>query len=163
LAAWGESLFFPGIVSAQGPFDATKANVPGVEVKEILLPTNQVSMQLSLTSDLTLLAYKQFEFKPTEIFPEGDFFSPADLVGPGSTFGYGSINPVGTQHCAEPTVTDATTGQDLSGSAPLCSVAAGLENQPEYIMTLRTPDHIPDHKKIWGAGLKYQLMPNLNV
>ncbi len=167
LAAWGESLFFPGIVSAQGPFDATKANVPGVEVKEILLPVNQVSMQLSLSDSLTALAYNQFEFKPTEIYPEGDFFSPADLVGPGANFGYGSINPVSPKHCAEPTVTDATTGQPAPGSgtpsSPLCTAANGFQNQPEYILTTRTPDQLADKKDEWGVGLKYQLLEDLNV
>jgi hypothetical protein len=162
LAAWGESLFFPGIVSAQGPFDATKANVPGVEVKEILLPVNQVSMQLALTPDLTVLAYNQFEFKPTEIYPEGDFFSPADLVGPGSNFGYGSINPVHPAHCNEPEVTDATTGQPAPPGS-LCVAAGAFENQPEYIYTLRTPDAIPDAKNQYGLGVKYQLLSNLNV
>lgn len=52
LTAWGESLFFPGIVSAQGPFDATKAFVPGAEIKEILLPVNQAAMQMGLSSKL---------------------------------------------------------------------------------------------------------------
>lgn len=162
LAAWGESLFFPGIASAQGPFDATKANVPGVEVKEILLPVNQVSMQLQLTSEMTALAYKQFEFQETEIYPEGDFFSPADLVGPGATFGYGSINPVSPKHCNDPTVTDSTTGQPAPPGS-LCQAAGAFENQPEYIMTLRTPDQVPGTNKQWGVGLKYAITPNFNL
>lgn len=164
LAAWGESLFFPGIVSAQGPFDATKANVPGVEVKEILLPVNQVSLQVGLTDTLTALAYDQFDFKETEIYPEGDFFSPADLVGPGSNFGYGSINPLSPKHCGEPTVTDQS-GNDLSSQKPLCSapVQSAFENQPENIYTLRTADKIPGKKDQWGVGLKYQVLPDLNV
>ena len=164
LAAWGESLFFPGIASAQGPFDATKANVPGVEVKEILLPVNQVSMQLALTQDITLLAYNQFEFKPTELFPEGDFFSPADLIGPGSSFGYGSINPLSDAHCAEPVVTDATTGQVIDPSTqPMCQAGQGFEFEPEYIYTTRTADDIPSSKDQWGVGLKWQVVPDLNL
>jgi hypothetical protein len=163
LAAWGESLFFPGIASAQGPFDATKANVPGVEVKEILLPVQQVSMQLSLTDTVSLLAYNQFEFKPTEIYPEGDFFSPADLVGPGSTFGYGSINPVHPERCQEPTVTDESGLVLPGGNDGLCQAGSGFENQPEYIMTLRTADKDPGDKDQYGFGLKWQVMPDLNL
>lgn len=163
LAAWGESLFFPGIASAQGPFDATKANVPGVEVKEILLPVKQVSMQLALTDAITLLGYNQFEFKPTEIYPEGDFFSPADLVGPGSTFGYGSINPVHPERCDEPTVTDENGNVVPGGNAGLCQVASGFENQPEYIYTIRTPDKLPGDADQWGFGLKWQALANLNL
>lgn len=170
LAAWGESLFFPGIVSAQGPFDATKANVPGVEVKEILLPVNQVSMQLALTQDLTVLAYNQFEFKPTEIFPQGDFFSPADLVGPGSNFGYGSINPISDRWCSQDDpgpgqrvhVTDATTGADAPNDS-LCMAGAAFVNEPEYILITRNPDKMPSENDQFGAGLKYQLTPDFNL
>jgi len=162
LAAWGESLFFPGIVAAQGPFDATKALVPGAEVKEILLPVNQVSMQLALMQDLTLLAYNQFEYKPTEVFPQGDFFSPADLVGPGGVFGYGSINPMHPDHCSEPTVFDATTGAPVPAGT-LCIAGEAFANEPEYIMVTRTPDNVPDAAGQWGVGLKYQLLSNLSV
>jgi hypothetical protein len=162
LAAWGESLFFPGIVTAQGPFDATKANVPGVEVKEILLPVNQVSSILALTPELSLLGYYQLEYEPTEVFQQGDFFSPADLVGPGASFGYGAINPLHPERCDEPVVTDATTGAPAPPGT-LCLIAAGLENQPEYIMTPRTPDKLPGTDGQWGLGATYQLTPRLGL
>lgn len=164
LAAWGESLFFPGIVSAQGPFDATKANVPGVEIKEILLPVNQVSLQMSLTSKLTVLAYNQFDYGETEIYPQGDFFSPADLVGPGATFGYASINPLHPEQCHKPSVNGAAP--TAPGQGPLCVLAGQFTNQPFNIMTLRTPDQKPDdedNKRQYGLGLKYSLLPNFNV
>jgi hypothetical protein len=164
LAAWGESLFFPGIVSAQGPFDATKANVPGVEIKEILLPVNQVSMQMSVTEDITVLAYNQFEFDETEIYPQGDFFSPADLVGPGATFGYGSINPLHDEQCHKPSVNGAAP--TAPGSGPLCVAAQAFDHQPYNIMTLRTADQRPDsdaEKKQYGLGLKYALTSNVNL
>jgi hypothetical protein len=163
LAAWGESLFFPGIVSAQGPFDATKANIPGVEIKEILLPVNQVSLQMSLTQDLTVLAYNQFDYGETEIYPQGDFFSPADLVGPGATFGYGSINPLHPDQCHKPSINGADPEND---GDPMCTVAAGFTNQPYNIITYRTADQKPDEdaeKRQYGFGLKYQLLPDLNV
>ncbi|MGH8444427.1 MAG: DUF1302 domain-containing protein, partial [Solimonas sp.] len=86
VVAWGESLFFSGISSAQGPADATKANVPGVEVKNILLPVNQVFTQIRLTDDLSLGAYYHFEYKPTELEPVGAYFSTTDVIGPGAQF-----------------------------------------------------------------------------
>ena len=168
LAAWGESLFFPGIVSAQGPFDATKANVPGVEVKEVLLPVNQVSLQMSLTPDLTLLAYNQFEFKPTEVFAQGDFFSPADLIGPGADFGYGSINPLNQRWCNDPSRVQVSNfdGTPAPNSA-LCAAATPFNDAPEYVYTLRTPDGMPsdkDEKRQYGVGLKYaNLLPSTTV
>lgn len=169
LSAWGESLFFPGIVSAQGPFDATKAFVPGAEVKEILLPTNQISFSMSVGSNLTLLGQYQFEFEPTEIFPAGDFFSPADLVGPGATFGYGSINPVYTAPGANPCVPPPTNPT----AAIVCFASVGgvigggtglLTNVPHAILITREPDILPrDGDRPWGLGLKYQLTSNFNL
>lgn len=160
LAAWGESLFFPGIASAQGPFDATKANVPGAEVKEIILPVKQISMQLALTDTITALAYNQFEFKPTEIFPQGDFFSPADLIGPGGTFGYGSINPLHDRWCGD--TSRVNVQGDPSGQG-LCQVGMATTNEPEYVYTVRTPDKMPGDKDQWGVGLKWQVIPDLNL
>ena len=162
LAAWGESLFFPGIVAAQGPFDATKSFVPGAEVKEILLPAKQLSINLALTSSLTAVGLYQFEFKPTEIFAVGDFFSPADLVGPGGSFGYSSVNPLAGQPC-----TDPNNLPDNQTELILCAaVLAGgaLSDSPQTILLPREPDLLPDEKdKPWGAGLKYQLTPELNI
>ncbi len=94
IAAWGESLFFAGIALAQSPADATKATVPGADVKSILLPVNQVSMQLALNDRLTILGQYKLEYKPTELNPVGEFFSVADVVGPGAEFIYGIDNPL---------------------------------------------------------------------
>lgn len=85
---WGESLFFPNIAGAQSPADATKANVPGVEVKDILLPVGQVFAQWQLSPSFGLSAYYQYEYKPTELDPVGSYFSYADMIGPGSEFLY---------------------------------------------------------------------------
>jgi hypothetical protein len=86
VVAWGESLFFSGVASAQGPADATKANVPGAELKSILLPVEQVSAQLSLGHGVSLLGYYQLRFKETELEPVGSYFSTTDIVGPGAQF-----------------------------------------------------------------------------
>lgn len=83
---WGESLFFPNIAGAQSPADATKANVPGVEVKDILLPVGQVFGQWQLSQNFGLSAYYQYEYKATELDPVGSYFSYADMIGPGAEF-----------------------------------------------------------------------------
>jgi len=57
VVAWGEALFFSGIATAQAPADATKAFVPGIETKDLLLPSNQISLKVGLTDDLTVLGY----------------------------------------------------------------------------------------------------------
>ena len=86
VVAWGEALFFSGIATAQAPADASKAFIPGIETKDILLPSNQVSLRMGVTEDLTLLGYYKLEYKHTELSPVGDYFSTTDVVGPGAEF-----------------------------------------------------------------------------
>jgi len=85
VVAWGESLFISGISAVQGPVDATKANVPGTEVKEILLPESQIAGSFSF-NDWTLLSYYQFKSHPYELSPVGDYFSTTDVVGAGARY-----------------------------------------------------------------------------
>ena len=106
IAAWGQSLFFSGVALAQSPADATKATVPGADVKSILLPTNQASMRLSFGGKFTLLGQIKFEYEPTEINPTGEFFSVADIIGPGAEFAYGIKNPVFLDTLADFDLTD---------------------------------------------------------
>ncbi len=157
LAAWGESLFMPGIASAQGPNDATKAFVPGAEIKEILLPLNQISMRLGVGPDLTFLAQYKLEYEPTEVFPVGDYFSPADVVGPGAEFIYGSLNPAFANGCPGllPPPLEVLCNQGGLGGT--------LLNAPRFITVDRGPDLKPDRDGQWGVGATYQILPNFNV
>lgn len=174
VVAWGESLFFPGISGAQGTADATKAFVPGAEIKQILLPTNQVSLQMGLTQDLSLLGYYKFDFKPNEIFPEGDYFSPADAVGPGATFVYGSANPLSyLGNCPGLLQNISVLGTGLPPiitpglESLICSqILSPLGNAagaPAFIYSYRADDIKPSKFGQYGAGLKYQLLSDLNV
>ncbi|KHK51154.1 hypothetical protein PI87_21780 [Ralstonia sp. A12] len=86
VVAWGESLFFPNIAGAQGPVDATKSFVPGAEVKDILLPVPQASLQWQINPSFSLMGYYQFVYKENQLFPPGSFFSTSDIVGPGSQY-----------------------------------------------------------------------------
>lgn len=83
VVSWGESLFYQGISSAQSPVDATKATTPGVEVKEILLPVGQLFAQYSLTDNLDLQAYYQYEWDKTDLFGVGSYFSTTDFIDDG--------------------------------------------------------------------------------
>lgn len=86
---YGETLMSGtnGIAGAQGPVDIVKAaTVPGAQVKEFLLPTNQISATLRPTSDITLGAYYQFEWEKSPFFAPGSFLSPADFLGDSESF-----------------------------------------------------------------------------
>ncbi len=163
LVAWGESLFFPGIVSAQGPNDATKAFVPGAEIKEILLPVHQVSATIAFGYNVSLMGYYQLDYKPTEVFPVGDYFSVADVVGPGAELAYGSGNPAYAENCPGLLAVPGS-GLDLSA---LClaggGVGGGLINAPRTIDVPRQKDIRPDADGQWGVGLKAQVTPTTSL
>ncbi|HKY92311.1 MAG TPA: DUF1302 family protein [Nevskiaceae bacterium] len=135
VVAWGEGLYFGNIAFSQGPSDATKVNVPGIDVKSILLPVEQVSMNVGVTHDLTLMAYYHLRYKPSELEPVGAYFSTADLVGPGAEFGHGFANPLYGV---------------IPGARPVITIP-------------REDDDRPRDGGQWGVGLKYQLTMATNV
>lgn len=85
IVAWGESLFFPNISQGQLPVDAAVFNVPGTEAKEGYLPVGQLSASLTLTDNLTLTGFYQYDWEKTRLNPVGDFFG-SDTFGPGAQF-----------------------------------------------------------------------------
>lgn len=81
---YGESLLggSNAIAAANGPVDIIKAaTVPGAKVKEFLLPTPQISANLSPTRNLKLGAYYQFKWRESNFFAPGSFLSPNDIFG----------------------------------------------------------------------------------
>jgi hypothetical protein len=186
IAAWGESLFFAGVALAQSPADATKATVPGADVKSILLPVNQISGQWSLNEKLTLLGQYKLEFKEIELNPVGEFFSVSDVVGPGAQFIYGIDNPLHlgsysdlnllsddvpeaidlvVRLLAPQLPTQAATnlvGGILAALDPVLPdvpLPVGQVQQPgapRYINVQRADDIRPSDSGQWGLGLRYQ-------
>ncbi|MES9968545.1 MAG: DUF1302 family protein [Candidatus Thiodiazotropha sp.] len=78
---WGESLFVNGgISSAQAPVDATKANAPGVELKDIFLPLGQLYVELGLSENISMGAYYQYDWEETRIDAPGTYFG-VDILG----------------------------------------------------------------------------------
>jgi hypothetical protein len=79
---WGESMYFANIAAAQGPSDAAKAASPGAEVKEILLPEDQISASLEVSPKLSLLGHYQFGFHETLLPAPGMYTSTSNALGP---------------------------------------------------------------------------------
>lgn len=130
---WGEALYFPNIAGAQGPADAIKANVPGAEVKDILLPTGQVSAQWAINNNVSLLGYYQYRYKPTELSPAGSYLSTADIIGPGA--------------------------DRLLISNPLLfnPATAALPGLPQNVIVPRGPDIQPRNSGQWGLGTRFRI------
>ncbi len=178
IAAWGESLFFSGVALAQAPADATKATVPGADVKSILLPVNQVSFQLAATDKLTILGQYKLEFKEIELNPVGEFFSPADVVGPGAEFIYGIRNPLHADNLSQFNFSNNDSietlnliGQLSFGTDPgvppiipeglpatqLPTSGAAFPGAGRGIDVYREDDIRPSDSGQWGFGLRYAL------
>ena len=81
---WGEATFSPGINGLQNRADLIARNTPGIEVKEILLPTGSLYGQVDVVPNVTFEAYYQYEWKKTELNGVGSFFSDRDFLGPGA-------------------------------------------------------------------------------
>jgi hypothetical protein len=81
---WGEATFTAGINGLQNRADLIARNTPGVEVKEILLPTGALYGQADVMPDVTFEAYYQYEWKKTELNGVGSYFSDRDFLGPGA-------------------------------------------------------------------------------
>ncbi|MDR3418706.1 MAG: DUF1302 family protein [Nevskia sp.] len=156
LVAWGEGLFFSGMAISQSAADATKAFTPGVEVKQILLPGNQVSASLAVGQQWTLMGYYKLAFKKTEIFPVGDFFSATDSVGPGAAFSYGAVNPLYLNGCP------GLLGK-YSYLCDLGGIGGKLFDAPPYILVPETAAQKPSNYGQYGIGIKYQITPGTNL
>jgi hypothetical protein len=124
---YGESLFLGanGIAAAQGPVDAVKAlSLPNVQFKEIAMPVKQISGSFSISPDVSVGGYVQYEWKEHRIPAAGSYFSAADFAGNGSDLllhPFGCV-PSGPPPCGAPgypfngSTGAATRGADLVGS-----------------------------------------------
>lgn len=178
IAAWGQSLFFNGVALSQARADATKATVPGADVKSILLPTNQLSLRFTLNDKITLLGQYKFEFEETELNPVGEFYSVADIVGPGAEFAFGIKNPLFLDTLSEFDIVSNDLVEilelidllllndqlDIPDLLPpelalLQLPQTGLNplNSTEGINVERAGDIEPDDDGQWGAGIEYAL------
>ncbi len=82
--AWGEALLYTGVNGMQNPVDGGVALSPGVEAKEIFLPTTALDLKWSFTDNLSAEAYYKLEWEKTTTPGVGSFLSPSDVIGPGA-------------------------------------------------------------------------------
>jgi len=85
---WGESLFTPihGVSYGQGPLDLRKGvATPGIDAKELFLPTNQISAHFQINPKLSVAAQLPLEWKPTRFYEGGTYFTAHDALFQGGT------------------------------------------------------------------------------
>lgn len=80
---WGESLYFAGngIAGAQAPIDSTGGIDASGYAAAHFLPVGQASLSWQVTSDITLLAFQQFEWRRNRIDPEDAYAPAGDVLG----------------------------------------------------------------------------------
>lgn len=84
VVSWGESLFtLGGISTAQGYADANMLNVPGAELEDIFLPSEQVSGRFNFVKNLSIAGYYQWEWKKHRSEAAGSYFSTMDYADEG--------------------------------------------------------------------------------
>lgn len=122
---WGESTFIQGGINATNPIDVGAIRSPGSELKEALLPVEALFTSVGLTQSLTLKAYMQFDWEPTQIDDCGTFFSTNDFTadGCGPVYALGEVNEA--------------TAQDLDATID------------------READHRPDGEDQFGVALQW--------
>ncbi len=90
--AWGEQLFLAGgVASAMSHADLTAANLPGVELKEIYMPSESASIRFDVFSNLTMMGFYQWEWEHHILNEPGSYFSDSDVAGDA---GNGLIVPI---------------------------------------------------------------------
>lgn len=125
---WGEATFFPGVNGMQNRFDASVANVPGTEVREILLPTGAVYAQFDLNAALAMEAYYQYEWRPTRLNAVGSYFSQQDYLGPGAAnYFVGALELFGFNPLIPRLPDDRPDDQGQWGTALRYSLDSGTE------------------------------------
>lgn len=80
---WGESTFIQGGINTTNPIDVGAIRAPGSEVRDALLPVEALYTSIGITESVTLEAYAQFDWEPTEIDDCGTFFSTNDFTADG--------------------------------------------------------------------------------
>lgn len=135
---WGESVYFANMAQAQGPFDGTKVGVPGTEVKDQVLPEDQISMSIEMNSRWSVLGYAQFGFHPTIAPAPGSYLNSSDAVGPGGS-------------CLGPYTTIPAVPAAGYGGFSGCSFG------------LRGADIQPSKTGQWGIGTRYRVTDETEV
>ena len=89
---WGESLFYRNGIGDINAVDAAKLKLPGVGIKEALLPSNSLSLNLGINENLDLEGFYMFEYRETRLSPVGSFYSTGDMFAPGGNAAYRGFN-----------------------------------------------------------------------
>lgn len=81
---WGESYFAAGGINATNALDLQKLLIPGVQVKEAVLPAPMVSIAQGLAPGLNIEAYYQLDWNRAYFPAVGTYWSTSNQLGSGA-------------------------------------------------------------------------------
>lgn len=91
---WGESLFITGGINQYNPLDVAAARRPGAQVKEIILPTPQISVSLGVGEGLNFEAFYKLKTQRSVLEGCGTYWSASDgLNCRDAEFGFVNLTP----------------------------------------------------------------------
>jgi len=131
--SWGEGLFYRGGINTTNPVDAAKYHVPGSEVKEALVPIEAINFNISLTDNLSMETFYQWNWKETAIDPAGTYYSDSDLFAAGGRNVYVGVD--------DPAV------RSLLGAFPIAAQLGLVGNGPAGVN-----NYINASQSIFSAG-----------
>jgi hypothetical protein len=144
---WGESTLVLHGLNSLLAFDANRLRVPGFELDEVIIPTNQVWASMSVADNVNLEAFYQLRWERTIIDASGTFLSTNDFAGIGGTaanlgFGRADENTVAGTPCSAPPF-------------------PGNQCVPVGSYVPRAADVTPENQGQYGAALRFNI-PALN-
>ena len=109
---WGESTFIQNGLNAILAANANRAGVPGADLEEVFIPSNNLWASIDLTPSIRIEGFYQLQWEKTVPFASGTFFSTNDFVGEGGTranIGFGRVteNAPALTGCSAPPVAGA--------------------------------------------------------
>jgi len=144
---WGESTFVLNGLNSLLALDANRARLPGFELDEVIIPSNQVWASTNVTDTVSVEAFYQLRWQRTIIDAGGTFFGTNDFAGPGGTaanlgFGRADENTVPGTPCSGPP-------------------ANGVQCVPVGSYVPRAGDVTPKNAGQFGGALRFSI-PLLN-
>lgn len=76
--SWGESTFIQFGVNSINTFDLNKLRLPGLELKNVFLPENLISLQFDATENMGVEMYYKYDNQKIVLEPRGSYFGQTD-------------------------------------------------------------------------------------
>lgn len=81
---WGEGIYYADGLNVINPVDVGRIVLPNASLKEALLPSNMLSVQMGLSNSLSLEGFYGLEWRGNQVMPTGAFLNNSDVFGKGT-------------------------------------------------------------------------------